>query len=118
MKVKNRRPERRTNTQPSPTSPSAANPDNEYLKNPVEPVREDLVNPLGVAHNPEMLTWGRGGARSHTRHGGGNAGRGTRGSRMSKLMEQLESSSKIDYMVCQAIGLLSYLSFIYPLETT
>ncbi|XP_027127238.1 putative E3 ubiquitin-protein ligase RING1a isoform X2 [Coffea arabica] len=99
IEIKNRRPKRRASTQPPPTSPSAANPDSEYLKNPVEPVREDLVNPVGVAHNPEMLTWGRGGARSHTRHGGGSAGRGTRGSRMSKLMDQLESSSKIDYML-------------------
>ncbi|XP_027172737.1 putative E3 ubiquitin-protein ligase RING1a [Coffea eugenioides] len=107
IEIKNRRPKRRASTQPPPTSPSAANPDSEYLKNPVEPVREDLVNPVGVAHNPEMLTWGRGGARSHTRHGGGSAGRGTRGSRMSKLMDQLESSSKIDYMTETPFALVS-----------
>lgn len=107
VEIKNRRPKRRANTQPPTTSKSAANPDSEYLENPVEPVREELVNPPGPAHNPEMLTWGRGGARSHTRHGGGSAGRGTRGSRMSKLMEQLESSSKIDYTTETPFALVS-----------
>ncbi|KAL3509325.1 hypothetical protein ACH5RR_028726 [Cinchona calisaya] len=92
--IKNRTKRR---TQPPPTLPSVTNPDTEYYENSMEPTREESVNLLGGVLSAEMLTWGRGGTRSHTRHGGGGGGRGTRGSRISKLTEQLSSSSKIDY---------------------
>lgn len=116
--IKTRKPKRRAGTQPPPTLQSSiSNPDTEYFENPMEPTREESVNPLGSVHNPEMLTWGRGGTRSHTRHGGGSGGRGTRGSRISKLMEQLARSSKIDYEVLQAIDLFSYQCFNYKLRT-
>lgn len=91
--------------QPPPTSPSATNHDGEYFGNPMEPVREESVNPLVAAHNLRILTWGRGGPRSHIRRGNGNGcgrgGRGTRSSRASDLVEHSKSSSKTDCEVLQ-----------------
>ncbi|RZC80609.1 hypothetical protein C5167_043177 [Papaver somniferum] len=63
----------------------------------------------GLVGTPEVLTWGKGGVRSHTRYGSvsGSNGKNARGSRLNKLSDYLrnleenenESRSKeLDYM--------------------
>ncbi|CAI9089354.1 OLC1v1023917C1 [Oldenlandia corymbosa var. corymbosa] len=83
-------------SQPSPIS-STANLDGEISESATDPLKEEALNLLGTANNPELLTWGRGGARSHTRHGSGSVARSSSRTRLSKLMESLENDSKIDY---------------------
>lgn len=87
--IRPRRRKRRTLTQPSTSSPSAADPDG--VENSTIAIRDENGSPIGPIHNPETLTWGRGGARSHTRYGIASGSRGNKGNRLSKLIEHLES---------------------------
>lgn len=93
--IRLRRPKRRTTAQPSTSSPSTADPDG--VENSAAPIREEIGNLHGPIHNPETLTWGRGGARSHTRHGSGGGSRANRGTRLSKLIDHLESVGNNTY---------------------
>lgn len=90
-----RRRKRRTTAQPSTSSPSTADPDG--AETSATPIREEIGSSHGSIHNPETLTWGRGGARSHTRHGSGSGSRGNRGTRLSKLVDHLESAGNTTY---------------------
>ncbi|GAV80583.1 zf-C3HC4_2 domain-containing protein [Cephalotus follicularis] len=100
--VRQRRSKRRPGVRPSQPSSSAANSDGGYNENDLEVGRDDRGNSPGLIGNPDMLAWGRGGTRSHTRHGnpsGGN-GKSSRSSRLNKLVEHLrgleENSDELD----------------------
>lgn len=70
--------------------------------NDLEVNRELLGASAGLVGSSDILAWGRGGMRSHTRHGplAGANGKFTRNSRLSKLMDCLrcsdENSNELD----------------------
>ncbi|XP_027105321.2 putative E3 ubiquitin-protein ligase RING1a isoform X6 [Coffea arabica] len=75
-------------------SSAAANSDAGYDENDSEVNRELLGASAGLIGGTEILAWGKGGMRSHTRHGGFSGGNGkfARNSRLSKLMDSLRCS--------------------------
>lgn len=75
-------------------SSAAANSDAGYDENDSEINRELLGASAGLIGSSEILAWGKGGMRSHTRHGGfsGGSGKFARNSRLSKLMDSLRCS--------------------------
>ena len=56
----------------------------------------------GGSIGPEILAWGRGGMRSHTRHGSqnGSAGKSAKNSQLAKLIDHLQKLPKNDDKVC------------------
>ncbi|XP_060190343.1 putative E3 ubiquitin-protein ligase RING1a [Lycium barbarum] len=58
--------------------------------------RREAPSP-GPALKPETLTWGRGGVRSHGRHGSASGSRNARNTRLSKLVDYLESAQANDH---------------------
>ncbi|MCE2056108.1 hypothetical protein HAX54_044056 [Datura stramonium] len=90
--TKFRKRRRRKGAPTSQTSPSAASPDGGHIETAVQLPRDALSNSPGPALKPETLTWGRGGVRSHNRHGSGSGSRNSRNTRLSKLIDYLESS--------------------------
>lgn len=90
--TKFRKRRRRKGAPTTQTSPSAASPDGGHIETAVQLPRDTLSNSPGPALKPETLTWGRGGVRSHSRHGSGSGIRNSRNTRLSKLIEYLESS--------------------------
>lgn len=95
--TKFRKPRRRSKGAPgTQTSPSAASPDGGHIETVVQLPRVTLSNSPGPAVNPETLTWGRGGVRSHGRHGSGSGSRNARNTRISKLVDNLESARAND----------------------
>ncbi|CAN4104990.1 unnamed protein product [Withania somnifera] len=94
--TKFRKRRRRKGASTTQTSPSAASPDGGHIENAVQLPRDTLSNSPGPALKPETLTWGRGGVRSHSRHGSGGGSRYARNTRVSKLVDYLESSRAND----------------------
>ncbi|KAB5515789.1 hypothetical protein DKX38_026437 [Salix brachista] len=88
--VRHRRPKRRWPSQPSS---SALNSEGGGAENDLDSNRENRGLSPGLAWNTEMLVWGRGGTRSHTRHGNpsGCNNKNSRNTRLSKLVEYLRS---------------------------
>ncbi|KAG6741267.1 hypothetical protein POTOM_054500 [Populus tomentosa] len=88
--VRHRRPKRRWPSQPSS---SAVNSEGGGAENDLDSNRENRGLSPGLAWNTEMLAWGRGGTRSHTRHGNpsGCNNKNSRNTRLSKLVEYLRS---------------------------
>lgn len=92
--VRQRRRRRRSGTRPSQPSSSAANSDGGCIENDSEVGRENRGISPGLVWNPEMLAWGRGGARSNTRHGNAASNcnsKSSRIARLNKLVEYLRS---------------------------
>ncbi|XP_009758672.1 putative E3 ubiquitin-protein ligase RING1a isoform X2 [Nicotiana tabacum] len=89
--TKFRKRRRRKGALATPTSPSAASPDGGHIETAAELPRETVGNSTGPALKPETLTWGRGGVRSHSRHGSASGSRNARNTRISKLVDYLES---------------------------
>ncbi|XP_009626353.1 putative E3 ubiquitin-protein ligase RING1a isoform X1 [Nicotiana tomentosiformis] len=89
--TKFRKRRRRKGAPATPTSPSAASPDGGHIETAAELPRETVGSSPGPALKPETLTWGRGGARSHSRHGSASSSRNARNTRISKLIDYLES---------------------------
>ncbi|XP_019252457.1 PREDICTED: putative E3 ubiquitin-protein ligase RING1a isoform X2 [Nicotiana attenuata] len=89
--TKFRKRRRRKGALATPTSPSAASPDGGHIETAAELPRENVGNSPGPALKPETLTWGRGGVRSHSRHGSASGSRNARNTRISKLVDYLES---------------------------
>ncbi|XP_060187445.1 putative E3 ubiquitin-protein ligase RING1a isoform X1 [Lycium barbarum] len=80
------------------TSPSAASPDGGPIETTaVQLPRDTLSNSPAPALKPETLTWGRGGVRSHSRHGSASGSRNARNTRLSKLVDYLESAQANDH---------------------
>uniref|UniRef100_A0A5B6ZTB0 Putative E3 ubiquitin-protein ligase RING1a n=1 Tax=Davidia involucrata TaxID=16924 RepID=A0A5B6ZTB0_DAVIN len=94
--MKQRRRKRRAGARSSQPSPSAANSDGGCIANDLEAGRESRGISPGIAWNPEMLAWGGGGARSHTRHGSASSSKSARISRLSKLVDFLQSLEEND----------------------
>ncbi|XP_065873744.1 putative E3 ubiquitin-protein ligase RING1a [Euphorbia lathyris] len=91
--VRHRRRKRRTGIRLSQPSSSTSNLDGGSIENDLEASRENRGISPGLVWNTEMLAWGRGGARSHTRHGNSSAcnNKNSRSTRLSKLVEYLRS---------------------------
>ncbi|XP_076910584.1 putative E3 ubiquitin-protein ligase RING1b [Bidens hawaiensis] len=90
------RPRRQKRWRQSSLPSSSA--DGGYDDNDVEtPNREVTGVPVGTS---EILTWGRGGIRSHTRHGSNSAGKSSRNTRVSRLMDHIrklpQNNHKLD----------------------
>ncbi|TKY48883.1 putative E3 ubiquitin-protein ligase RING1a [Spatholobus suberectus] len=77
---------------PSQPSSSMASPDGGCIESDMDISRENRGISRQVS-KPRKLTWGRGGFRSHTRHGsgGGSNSKSSRSSRLSKLVDHLRS---------------------------
>lgn len=89
-----KRPKRWTGSrysQPSSAGNGADGEDNESEVN-----RETLGASVGLVGSSERLAWGKGGIRSHTRHGSnsGSNGKHARNSRLSKLGDYLRNSEQ------------------------
>ncbi|KAI8551586.1 hypothetical protein RHMOL_Rhmol06G0197600 [Rhododendron molle] len=87
--TKRRRYRKRAGAQPSQPSPSAANSEGGAIENDLEASRESKGTSCGPV-NPEMLAWGKGGARS-------KSVRNTRIMKLTKYLENLkEKDDKLD----------------------
>ncbi|XP_052178027.1 putative E3 ubiquitin-protein ligase RING1a isoform X2 [Diospyros lotus] len=85
-----RRCKRRAGAQPSQPSPSAANSDGGGIENDLGASRECKGASSGPVRQPEMLAWGKGGARS-------KSVRNTRIIKLTKYLENLqENDDKLD----------------------
>lgn len=101
--VRQRRRKRRPGIRPSQPSSSASNPEGGCIENDLEATRENRGISPGLVWNTEMLAWGRGGTRSHTRHGNASGcnNKTARSTRISKLVEYLRSLEEKNDEVCQ-----------------
>ncbi|XWS68674.1 hypothetical protein CRYUN_Cryun04dG0111200 [Craigia yunnanensis] len=90
--VRQRRRKRRSGIQSSQPSSSVVNSDGGCVENDTEVSRDSRGISPGLVWNPDMLAWGRGGARSHTRHGNscGGSSKSSR-ARLNRLVEYLRS---------------------------
>ncbi|KAI3680728.1 hypothetical protein L6452_35503 [Arctium lappa] len=63
-----------------------------------ETTRKTGGGSIGLVGSPEILAWGRGGMRSHTRHGSQNSsvGKNAKNSQLAKLIDHLQKSSQND----------------------
>lgn len=88
-----RRLRRRAGSRSSQPSSSLANSSGGCTENDLEVNRENRGISPGIVWSSEMLAWGRGGARSHTRHGisSGCGNKNSRSTRLSKLVDYLRS---------------------------
>ena len=86
--LRQRRRKRQTRGRPSQPSSSTASPDGGCIESDM-----DIRISSRPVSKPQILTWGRGGFRSHTRHGSGNGSnsKSSRSSRMAKLVDYLRS---------------------------
>ncbi|XP_027908752.1 putative E3 ubiquitin-protein ligase RING1a isoform X1 [Vigna unguiculata] len=89
-----RRRKRRTRVRPSQPSSSTASPEGGCIESDVD-VRENRGISSRPLSKPQKLTWGRGGFRSHTRHGSGSGNginsKSARSSRLAKLVDYLRN---------------------------
>ncbi|PON34838.1 TNF receptor-associated factor [Parasponia andersonii] len=90
--TRHRRRKKRAGTRSSQPSSSVANSDGN-TENDLEGSRENRGISPGLAWNSQKLAWGRGGARSHTRHGSASGcnKKSSRNTRLSKLVDYLRS---------------------------
>ncbi|KAL4347955.1 hypothetical protein GQ457_17G023870 [Hibiscus cannabinus] len=95
--VRQRRRKRRTGIRTSLPSSSVVNSDGGYVENDTEVSRDSRGISPGLVWNPDMLAWGRGGARSHTRHGNSASGSSKSSrARLNRLVEYLRSLEEND----------------------
>ncbi|XVE49963.1 hypothetical protein DITRI_Ditri01bG0123700 [Diplodiscus trichospermus] len=95
--VRHKRRKRRTGIQSSQHSSSVVNSDCGGVENDAEVSKDTKGISPGLVWNADMLAWGKGGARSHTRHG--NSGSGSSKSshaRLNRLLEYLRSLEEND----------------------
>ncbi|KAJ9565854.1 hypothetical protein OSB04_001820, partial [Centaurea solstitialis] len=66
--------------------------------NEAETNRKTGGGSIGLVGSPEILAWGRGGMRSHTRHGSqnGSAGKSAKNSQIAKLIDHLQKLPQND----------------------
>ncbi|KAB2052832.1 hypothetical protein ES319_A12G148200v1 [Gossypium barbadense] len=90
--VRQRRRKRWPGIRLSLPSSSVVNSDGGYVENDTEVSRDSRGISPGLVWNPDMLAWGRGGARSHTRHGNSSSGSSKSSrARLNRLVEYLRS---------------------------
>lgn len=85
----------------SQSSSAAAGTDGGGDENDSEVHRESMGASVGLIGPSERLAWGKGGIRSHTRHGSvsGSNGKNARNNRLSKLVDYLQSLEEKDDQV-------------------
>ncbi|XP_022738303.1 putative E3 ubiquitin-protein ligase RING1a isoform X2 [Durio zibethinus] len=90
--ARQRRCKRRSVIRPFQPSSSVVNSEGGCVENDTEVSRDSRGISPGLVWNADMLAWGRGGARSHTRHGnsGGSSSKSSR-ARLNRLVEHLRS---------------------------
>ncbi|KAK7272391.1 hypothetical protein RJT34_28943 [Clitoria ternatea] len=90
--LRQRRRKRWTRVRPSQPSSSMASPDGGCIDSDIDISRENRGISRQVS-KPRKLTWGRGGFRSHTRHGSGSGSnsKSSRNGRLAKLVDHLRS---------------------------
>ncbi|XP_014493006.1 putative E3 ubiquitin-protein ligase RING1a isoform X2 [Vigna radiata var. radiata] len=92
--IRQRRRKRRTRVRPSQPSSSTASPDRGCIESDVD-IRENRGISSRPLSKPQKLTWGRGGFRSHTRHGSGSGNgmnsKSARSSRLAKFVDHLRN---------------------------
>ncbi|XP_043701501.1 putative E3 ubiquitin-protein ligase RING1a isoform X2 [Telopea speciosissima] len=101
IEVKPKRCRRWAGPRFSQPSAAAANADGGCDENDdLEVIRESTGASPGLIGNPEVLAWGKGGVRSHTRYGSvsGNNGKNARTTRLSKLVDYLKSLDENDQL--------------------
>lgn len=100
--VRQRRRKRRTGIRSTQPSSSVVTPEGGCIENDLEASRENRGISPGLVWNTEMLAWGRGGARSHTRHGNASGcnNKNSRSTRLSRLVEYLRSLEEKTDEVC------------------
>ncbi|KAI9086738.1 hypothetical protein K1719_031332 [Acacia pycnantha] len=83
---------RGTRVRPSQPSSSMASADGGFIESDVDIMRENRGISSRHLSKPQKLTWGRGGFRSHTRHGSGSgsSSKNSRVSRVSKFVDYLK----------------------------
>ncbi|MED6123550.1 hypothetical protein PIB30_050179, partial [Stylosanthes scabra] len=108
--VRQRRRKRWTRVRPSQPSSSMASPDGGGAESDLDNGRENRGLSRQVS-KPRKLTWGRGGFRSHTRHGsgGGSNSKISRSSRVSKMVDFLrnldENTDELDvHLMLYSLG--------------
>ncbi|KAK7312822.1 hypothetical protein VNO77_36983 [Canavalia gladiata] len=91
--LRQRRRKRRTRIRPSQPSSLTASPDGGCIESDMDKSQENRGISSRQVSKPQKLTWGRGGFRSHTRHGSGNGSnsKSARSSRLAKLVDYLRS---------------------------
>ncbi|KAK2974110.1 hypothetical protein RJ640_002247 [Escallonia rubra] len=105
--TKPRKYKRRTSARRSQPSPSAANSDVGCVEHETDASKERRGTSPGIAWSTERLAWGRGGARSHTRHGSGSSSKGMRSTRLSKLVDYLQNLQENDNELDEHLVLVS-----------
>ena len=106
--VRPKRRRRRSGARQSQPSSSVVNSEGGCTENDTEASRENRGISPGLVWNTEMLAWGRGGTRSHTRHGNaaGCNSKSARNTRLSKLVEYLRSVEEKNNEVKTSLYLL------------
>ncbi|KAJ1387972.1 Zinc finger, RING-type [Sesbania bispinosa] len=91
--LRQRARKRRTRARPSQPSSSTASPDGGCIESDMDISRENRGFSSRQVSKPQKLTWGRGGFRSHTRHGSGNGSnsKSSRSGRLTKLADYLRN---------------------------
>ncbi|KAF5178222.1 E3 ubiquitin-protein ligase ring1a-like protein, partial [Thalictrum thalictroides] len=92
---------------PRYSQPSAVDADGDCDgNNDTEVSRESTIAFPAFMGSPEILAWGRGGARSHTRYGSvGNNGKNGRNNRIARLVDHLRSSDdNVDMVDVYLVG--------------
>ncbi|KAL1345905.1 hypothetical protein HN51_019577 [Arachis hypogaea] len=108
--ARQRRRKRWTRVRTSQPSSSMASPDGGCAESDLDNGRENRGLSRQVS-KPRKLTWGRGGFRSHTRHGsgGGSSSKTSRSSRVSKMVDFLrnldENADELDiHLMLYSLG--------------
>ncbi|KAL2328190.1 hypothetical protein Fmac_021617 [Flemingia macrophylla] len=91
--LRQRKRKRRTRGRPSQPSSSTASPDGGCIESDMDISRENRGISSRQMSKPQKLTWGRGGFRSHTRHGSSNGSnsKSSRSSRLANLVDYLRN---------------------------
>ncbi|KAL8192466.1 hypothetical protein R6Q57_027651 [Mikania cordata] len=77
--------------------PSSSGANGGFYENKPEGSRKTVGGPVGFFASPEILAWGRGGMRSHTRYGSqSSTGKSARNSQQSKLIHHLQKLPQND----------------------
>ncbi|KAK3040486.1 hypothetical protein RJ639_028771 [Escallonia herrerae] len=105
--IKPRKYKRRTSARRSQPPPSAANSDVGCVEHETDTSKERRGTSPGILWSTERLAWGRGGARSHTRHGSGSSSKGMRSTRLSKLVDYLQNLQENDNELDEHLVLVS-----------
>ncbi|XP_061355591.1 putative E3 ubiquitin-protein ligase RING1a isoform X2 [Gastrolobium bilobum] len=91
--LRQRKRKRRNRARPCQPTSSTASPDGGCAESDMDISRDNRGISSRQVSKPQKLTWGRGGFRSHTRHGSGSGSnsKSSRKGRLAKLVDHLHS---------------------------